>query len=217
MSPRVRVKICGLTTADDALLAAELGADALGFIFVPTSPRALTPAAAGAIIAQLPPLLTPVAVVRNEPVEVVREILTLSGCRVVQLHGDEPPEYLEALGLPAMKAIGVAGADDLDAIARYRATARAVLLDTKVAGHSGGTGQTFDWQLARQAQRYGLPLVLAGGLHPGNVAAAIRAVHPYAVDISSGIELAPGRKDPALMRQLFAAIRQAQELVSSEQ
>ena len=166
MSPRVRVKICGLTTADDALLAAELGADALGFIFVPTSPRALTPAAAGEIIAQLPPLLTPVAVVRNEPVEVVREILTLSGCRVVQLHGDEPPEYLEALGLPAMKAIGVAGADDLDAIARYRATARAVLLDTKVAGHSGGTGQTFDWQLARQAQRYGLPLVLAGGLIP---------------------------------------------------
>jgi len=206
---RVRVKICGLTNAADALLAAELGADALGFIFVPTSPRALTPAAARAIIEQLPPLVTPVAVVMNETVETVREIMAISGCQLAQLHGDEPPEFLQALGRPAIKAIAVATADDVDAIAQYRNTARAILLDTKIAGQSGGTGRTFDWQIARDAQQYGLPLVLAGGLHPGNIADAIRTVQPYAVDISSGIELAPGQKDHARMQQLFAAIRKA--------
>lgn len=208
--PRVRIKICGLTNAADALRATALGADALGFIFVAGSPRAVTPAAARAIIEQLPPLVTLVAVVRNESVETVREIMALSGCQVAQLHGEEPPEFLEALRWPAIKAIAVANAGDVEAIARYRTTARAVLLDTKVGGQSGGTGQTFDWQLARHAQRYGLPLVLSGGLHPGNIAAAIRTVRPYAVDISSGIEAAPGQKDPALMQALFEAIRQGE-------
>ena len=160
------------------------------------------------MIEQLPPLVTPVAVVMNESLKRVREIMAISGCRLAQLHGDEPPEFLQALGLPAVKAISVATEDDVAAIERYRATARAVLLDT-LAGQSGGTGRTFDWEIARHAQRYGLPLVLAGGLHPGNIAEAIRTVQPYAVDISSGIELAPGQKDPTLMRQLFAAINAA--------
>ena len=151
--------------------------------------------------------MTPVAVVRNEAVETVRESMAISGCRLAQLHGDEPPEFLQALGLPAIKAIAVATADDVAAIAHYRSTVRAVLLDTKVDGQSGGSGYPFDWQLARHAQQYGLPLVLAGGLQPGNIVAAIRTVSPYAVDISSGIEREPGKKDPARMRQLFAAIR----------
>lgn len=203
---RVRVKICGLTNLADALLAVELGADALGFNFYSKSPRATTPAAARAIIDRLPPFVTPVAVVVNEPVEAVREIMARSGCQLAQLHGDEPPDYLERLHLPAMKALPVGASEDLDALARYT-SAQAILLDTKVSGQYGGSGRTFDWQLARQAQRFGKPIVLAGGLTPDNIAEAVRIAQPYAVDISSGIELAPGQKDHERMRELFAALK----------
>jgi len=202
---RVRVKICGITTLSDALLAAELGADMLGFIFYAKSPRAIEPAAARAIIDRLPPYVTPVAVVVNESVEAVRRILDESGCLVAQLHGDESSAFLEALGRPAMRAVAVAEMADLDAIPHYP-LARAILLDTKVPGQSGGTGRTFDWHIAREARRYGRPIVLAGGLCPENIADAIRIAQPDAVDISSGIEAAPGRKEHEKMRQLFAAI-----------
>ncbi len=205
---RIRVKICGITNAEDAGLAVALGADALGFIFYPRSPRYLTPAAARAIIDALPPFVTPVAVVVNEPVAAVREMLTQSGCQVAQLHGDEPPAYLDDLGWPAIKGISVGSEADLQSLAAYR-TARAILLDTRVAGQRGGTGETFDWRLARTSQRCGRPIILAGGLKPENITEAITVADPYAVDVSSGVEREPGRKDHARLRALFTAISAA--------
>lgn len=205
MLARVRVKICGITEVADALLAAELGADALGFIFYSKSPRYLTPADARAIIAQLPPFITPVAVMVNESLEVMQQIMLTSGCRVAQLHGEEPPASFALLGWPAMKGLSVATPHDLEAISCYP-EACAILLDTKVAGQYGGTGKAFDWHIAREATRFGRPIVLAGGLHPDNITEAIAIAQPYAVDISSGVEAAPGRKDHARLRQLFAAI-----------
>ena len=204
----MRVKICGITNLEDALLAAELGADALGFIFFPRSPRYLTPAAARAIIDALPPFVTPVAVVVDEPAEAIEEIMAKSGCRVAQLHGQEPPAMLECLRWPAIKAVSVSSADDLTALERYPA-ARAFLLDTRVEGLHGGTGKTFDWTIAREARRYSKPIILAGGLTPENAAEAIRVAAPDAVDIGSGIERSPGRKDVERMRALFDAIRTA--------
>ncbi len=204
-SARTRVKICGITNADDAGLAVALGADALGFIFYPRSPRYLSPAAARAIIDHLPAAVLPVAVVVNETVESVRTILAESGCRIAQLHGQEPPAFLDAVGQPAIKAFSVATEADLASIPAY-AGARAILLDTKVAGQHGGTGMPFDWTLARAASACGLPIILAGGLNPENIAEAIRIARPFAVDVSSGVEREPGRKDPARLRALFAAI-----------
>ncbi|HOS44354.1 MAG TPA: phosphoribosylanthranilate isomerase, partial [Armatimonadota bacterium] len=197
--PRTRVKICGITHADDARLAVVLGADALGFLFYPPSPRAVTPAAARAIIAELPPFVTPVAVVVNEPPAAVRALLADTGCRVAQLHGDEPPAYLDELGCPAIKSLAIGGEADVPAVDAYRG-ARAILLDARVAGQRGGTGVSFDWRLARAARACGLPILLAGGLTPDNVAEAIAIAAPYAVDVSSGVERAPGRKDAEKLR-----------------
>lgn len=205
MPDRTRVKICGVTNMADALQAVAFGADALGFIFYARSPRYVAPSAARVIIDQLPPFVTPVAVMVNESVETISEIMTTSGCRVAQLHGDEPPELFEQLAWPAIKGIAVATSHDLDGLEAYR-QARALLLDAKVAGQYGGTGTTCDWLVAREARRFGQPLILAGGLSPENVAEAIRVAEPDAVDISSGIERAPGRKDPERMRLLFTAI-----------
>lgn len=202
---RVRVKICGITIREDALLAAELGADALGFIFAPSSPRYLSPEAARAIVDTLPPFVTPVAVMVNEPLARVEEILTLSGCRVAQLHGDTPTDLLAALAWPVVQAVSVAVAEDLAPLSRYP-HARAFLLDTKVAGQHGGTGQTFDWTLARQARGAGKPIILAGGLNPDNIADAIAVAQPDAVDLSSGVEREPGKKDHARLRALFVAL-----------
>jgi phosphoribosylanthranilate isomerase len=208
MTARVRVKICGITNREDALLAVELGADALGFIFYPRSPRYLDPAAARAIIDVLPPFVTPVAVLVNESAATIADIMRRSGCRVAQLHGDEPPALLETLAWPVIKGLPVAAPADLVALDRYPA-ARALLLDTKVAGQYGGTGATFDWTLARDAKACGRPIILAGGLTPDNIADAIRVAHPHAVDLSSGVELSPGKKDPEKLRRLFAAINEA--------
>ncbi len=205
---RTRVKICGITHADDARLAVALGADALGFIFYPPSPRAVTEEAARVIIAGLPPFVTPVAVVVNEPVVVVRALLAETGCRIAQLHGDEPPAYLSELGYPAIKSLAIGGEADIQAVEAYR-EARAILLDTRVAGQRGGTGVTFDWRLARAARSCGVPIILAGGLTPENVADAIATANPYALDVSSGVECTPGRKDPEKLRALFAAINAA--------
>ena len=200
---RVRIKICGITNADDALLAAALGADALGFIFYAQSPRCVTPAAARAIIELLPPFVTPVAVVVGEPADAVQALMARTGCRVVQYHGENPGE----LHCPIIKAHSVSSLADLDALYGHP-YARAFLLDTKIAGQYGGTGQPFDWTIARQAKEYGKPIILAGGLSPENVGEAIRIAAPHAVDINSGIERAPGRKDPERMRAVFAAVEE---------
>lgn len=205
---RIRVKICGITNLPDALLAAELGADALGFIFYPKSPRYIAPSAAGKIIAHLPPFVTTVAVMVNESLEGAREILAESGCRMAQLHGEESPEYLRELGFPAIKALSVATTDDLAILEQYP-YARAFLLDTKVPGQRGGTGITFDWTLAREARRFNRPIILAGGLSPENVGQALETAAPFGIDISSGIEISPGRKDLQRMVELFTAVREA--------
>ena len=205
---RTRVKICGITSRDDALAAVALGADALGFIFYPKSPRFITPAAARDIIGALSVFVTTVAVIVNETPQALEYILTSSGCAVVQLAGEESAEYLASLPYPAIKSLAIACGEDLAAIPRYSA-ARAILLDTRVAGQFGGTGKPCDWQLAIAAKAYGRPLILAGGLSPENIAEAIHTVQPHAVDINSCIEREPGKKDHARMRQLFAEIRRA--------
>ena len=158
----------------------------------------------------------PVAVVVNESREAVDRIMRESGCHLAQVHGHEPPEFLESLGWPAVKGVSVARPEDLAVVERYRC-ARAILLDTKVDGQFGGTGRTFDWTIARSARRFGRPIILAGGLGPDNVAEAIRVAEPDAIDVSSGVERAPGCKDPELLRRLFREVEEAREWPSPPQ
>lgn len=202
---RIRVKICGITNSEDALASVALGADALGFIFAPASPRYLTPAAARAIIDRLPPYVTPVAVTVNATREALDAIMRVSGCQLAQLHGDDPAAQFDDLPWPMVKAIPVADAADLAVLPRYP-HACAFLLDTKKPGHYGGTGETFDWGVIRHAPPVPQPFILAGGLTPANIRAAITVAQPYAVDISSGVERAPGVKDHEKLRALFVAI-----------
>lgn len=198
----MRVKICGITTIEDALAAVEAGAHALGFVFAP-SPRQVTPEQAAAIIAALPPFVHSVGVFVDGDIEAV-----LSRCPLdaVQFHGRESPADLARVqGTRRIKACQVAARADLRPLAAYREVADAFLLDARVSRLAGGTGQSFPWPLAREARRFGLPIILAGGLSPENVAAAIEAGQPDAVDVSSGVEASPGRKDPDRVRCFVAA------------
>jgi len=204
----MRVKICGITNLEDALLAAELGAQALGFIFYPKSPRSIKPEAARQIIAHLPPLVLSVGVFVNEAAALVLEVAEMVRLDWVQLHGEEPPEYCRFLYRNVMKAIRVQDQSSLEQMQQYQGSVRAFLLDTHKSDQKGGTGESFDWTLARQAREYG-PVVLAGGLRPENVAAAIREASPLAVDVASGVEASPGKKDPARLRAFFQAVAAA--------
>jgi phosphoribosylanthranilate isomerase len=192
----VRVKICGITNLRDAHRAVELGADALGFNFHPGSPRAISPERAREIIETLPPLVTTVGVFVNETIDAVREVRRQTGIALVQLHGDETPETVSALGPSVIKTIRVKGVESFDDLDRYHP--RAFLLDTHADAAYGGTGRRFSWDLTQWVE--GVPFFLAGGLTPDNVAEAIAATHPYGVDVSSGVEASPGRKDPALLK-----------------
>ncbi len=205
---RVRVKICGITRIEDALVAVEAGADALGFIFHPPSPRHLDPRAAGEIICQLPPLVSKVGVFVNAPEETIWETVRLAGTDTLQLHGEESPEFCRRFRpLTVYRAFRIRDASSLERLPAYDTTGW--LLDSEVHGQAGGSGERFDWDLAIQATRLGKPIVLAGGLTPDNVAAAIRQVRPYGVDVSSGVESRPGRKDPARLRAFLEAVRGA--------
>ncbi|HET9598706.1 MAG TPA: phosphoribosylanthranilate isomerase [Anaeromyxobacteraceae bacterium] len=195
--PRPRIKICGLTRLEDALLACELGADALGFNLWPGSKRHVDAEAVRAIVERLPPLVTTVGVFVNQPPTEVLSLAAQSGVQAVQLHGDESWEDVNGYPIPAIKAFRVAGPESLADLHRYRV--KAVLLDAPSAGY-GGSGQTFDWALAAEVARRAR-VILAGGLRPDNVAAAVRAVRPYAVDVASGVESAPGVKDPEQVRR----------------
>jgi phosphoribosylanthranilate isomerase len=192
----VRVKVCGITSLEDALVSAEAGADALGFNFWPKSKRYIEPDAAAAIVAELPPGVTPVGVfVDEEPVQVER-VARGTGLRGVQLHGDESPETASALAardLLVLKAFRVGGRFHLEELQKYEGVA-GFLLDADVTGEKGGTGRTFDWSRAKAARRYGR-ILLAGGLTVENVSEAIRQAQPFGVDVCSGVENAPGRKD----------------------
>lgn len=202
----VRVKICGITRLDDALYACEQGADALGFNFWPGSRRFVAPEAAAEIVARLPPFVTPVGLFVNQPPTEVLHAAALARVQCVQLHGDEEPRDCAGHVLPVIKAFRVGKPEDLAPIPRY-GTVAAVLLDAPSEGY-GGSGATFDWEVARGALG-GKPLVLAGGLTPENVAAAIHALRPWAVDVASGVESSPGVKDPEKVARFIRAAKEA--------
>jgi len=186
-----RVKICGITRLEDALAAAEAGADALGFNFWPGSKRYLEPRAAAEIITRLPPFVATVGVFVDPTRDEALRAAEASGVQWLQLHGDEPPELCASLPLPVLKGLRVRDRASLDALERYDVAG--FLLDADTAGY-GGSGQTFDWAVAAEGARRA-PIVLAGGLTPENVAEAVRQVRPWGVDVASGVERAPGVKD----------------------
>ena len=201
------IKICGITRLEDAQFAVACGANALGFVFWPDSPRSIDPARARAIAAVLPPFVTPVGVFVNQPAEYVNEVAAAVGLGVVQLHGDESIEFAASLRRPVLKAMALNAMTLNHAIDRWPA-GMMVLLDAHDPVRRGGTGRTIDWTAAASvaARR---PIVLAGGLTPDNVAGAIEQVRPFGIDVSSGVEAAPGVKDHGRLRQLFDAIRDA--------
>ena len=203
----MRVKICGLTRAEDALLAAELGAWAVGFVFWAGSPRYVAPERARAIVDALPASVTPVGVFVDQPVEEVDAIARGVGLGAVQLHGTESPAYAGGLKLPVIKALRVT--DAMSETARDEwPEATTLLIDTIDPERRGGTGRVVDWSAAADVARR-RPVLLAGGLRSDNITEAIRIVRPAGVDVSSGVERAPGVKDAALLRALFAALSRA--------
>ena len=204
----LKVKICGITEKEDALGAVKLGADALGFIFAP-SPRQISMGAARSIIKAIPPFVKTVGVFVNEETDTIREHITYCGLDLVQLHGDESPEFCSELMPYSVKAFRIKADSSLQKFAEYQANVRALLLDTYAADKVGGTGKTFDWQLAVKIKETGIPVILSGGLGPSNIEAAIRLVRPYAVDVNSGVEERPGKKCLDLVQQLMGKISRA--------
>jgi len=208
---RVRVKICGLTRAEDALWAAELGADAVGFIFA-ESPRQITPESARTIIELLPPWVSRVGVFVDQDIRLVRDIGDYCSLDYFQFHGHEDPAYCRQFPGRAIKAFRIREESDLTSLSKYILSA--YLLDTFSPDRMGGTGQVFDWRLAILAKRYGR-VILSGGLGPDNVAQAIQLVQPYGVDASSGLESAPGKKDHSKLSSFFKAVSSAASASSS--
>jgi len=202
----IRVKICGITNKRDALQAVESGADALGFIFA-ESPRRITPEQAKDIISCLPPFITTVGVFVNASEEEIKRIIQYCGIDMVQLHGDESPRFCNLFMPRTIKSLRVNDASILEKIPFYKGYVRAILLDTYDDRLMGGTGISFDWQIAVNTKRYGIPLILSGGLRPENIFNAIEIVKPFAVDVNSGVEIKPGRKSGVLMRSLFINIK----------
>ncbi len=201
-----RIKICGITNVEDALQAVEAGADALGFVFYAKSPRFITPQEAQTIIAELPPLVTTVGLFVNEPMPRIRRAMAAARLDVVQLHGDESPQDCLLEPLRVIKALRVQDASSLAAADSYQVSA--LLLDAWCDEAYGGTGKRFDWQLAKRltGQR---SLILAGGLNPENIIDAVRLVKPYGVDVSSGVEARPGKKDHQKVAEFICRVRNA--------
>lgn len=199
------VKICGITSLDDALAAVRHGASAVGFVFWRQSPRWIDPHRAQVIAGMLPPFVTPVGVFVNQPVEYVNEVADIARLGAVQLHGDEDPDYAAGVHRPVLKALSVAAAEDPSVDARWPMSSTMILLDAHDPVRRGGTGTTVDWAGA-SAVAARRRVVLAGGLTPDNVAGAIERVNPFGIDISSGVERAPGVKDHDKLQALFEAI-----------
>jgi phosphoribosylanthranilate isomerase len=200
----VRVKICGITNLDDALYAADCGADAVGFIFYPKSPRFVEIAKAKDIISKLPPFITTVGVFVNQSINDVANIVSRCNINVVQLHGDETPEYCSKISVKKIKAIRIKDEDSIKDITNYKVDT--FLLDTHSENSYGGTGKVFNWDLAIKAKGYG-KIVLSGGLTPDNVKEAIEKVKPYGVDISSGVEERKGKKDREKVKEFIKRVR----------
>lgn len=209
---RVKVKICGIRTPEEAQAAVDLGADALGFNLWEKSPRFISVDEVRRIVQDLPPFVTSVGVFVNESPESIRSIMAVTGLQVVQLHGDEGPSILELLeGLAIIKAFRIDGQFDVEQMKSCKASA--ILLDSRVTGEYGGTGQRFDWRLAVEAKA-AARIILAGGLKQDNIVEAIHFVNPYAVDVCSGVESEPGQKDIVKMREFMAAVDRANQLHS---
>jgi phosphoribosylanthranilate isomerase len=204
---QTKVKICGLTSVADAQAAAAAGADMIGLMFYEGSPRYITLPQAVEIARSLPPFVLRVGVFVNPDEAQVIEAIAACGLNLLQFHGDESSEFCTQFGLMSMKALRVRDAESIAALEHYQTDA--FLLDAYSKAGLGGTGEKFNWDLAIAAKRFGKPVFLAGGLTPENVAAAVRQVQPFAVDVSSGVESAPGRKDPAKMRAFIEAVRGA--------
>ncbi|MEE8422955.1 MAG: phosphoribosylanthranilate isomerase [Thermodesulfobacteriota bacterium] len=193
----VKVKICGITNEKDALLACNAGADALGFVFYERSSRYIDPVQAGSIIKKLPPFITTVGVFVNQDYAYVKHVGGVAGIDLFQLHGDETPEFCLRFGNSAIKAFSVKDHATITGLSEFKVSA--YLLDTFQEGIAGGTGKVFNWNLAGEAKKFGR-IILAGGLSPENVKEAVRKVQPYAVDVSSGVESEPGKKDEEKVR-----------------
>ncbi len=202
----MKVKICGITNPDDALAAVEYGADALGFVFYPKSPRYITPEKAAAITSLLPPFISTVGVFVNEKPDIILQIMKMTGIRVLQLHGSETPDTCK-IWTPVVKSFRVADFTDLKPLEEYKGVS-AYLLDTYSQSEYGGTGRIFNWDIAVEAKREGR-IILAGGLTPENIEMAVHHVKPYAVDVSSGVEAKKGKKDLNKLKEFIGKARRA--------
>jgi phosphoribosylanthranilate isomerase len=207
MRSRTRIKFCGITRPADAEAAVRLGADAIGLVLVPASARFIELAPAVIIRRRLPAFVQAVALFLDAPAEAVKRAVGELQPDLLQFHGNEGPEFCASFGRPYLRAVPMQGAIDLAGWERRFAGAAGLLLDAHAAGELGGQGRTFEWGAIRATR----PFVLAGGLTPDNVGAAIRAARPHAVDVSSGIEQAPGVKDEAKMRRFIEEVRNADE------
>ena len=203
----VKVKICGITNAEDGTAAAEAGADALGFIFCEQSPRYVPVEKAALVTRNLPPMIVKVGVFVDAEEEVVLRAIRECGLNLLQFHGAESPEYCLQFGLMSMKAFQVRDAQSLARMTDFKTDAW--LLDAYSPDKPGGTGERFNWDLAIEARKWGRPIFLAGGLTPENVAEAVRHVEPYAVDVSSGVEASPGKKDHGKVKAFIDAAKGA--------
>jgi phosphoribosylanthranilate isomerase len=215
MAARTRIKVCGITNMEDAGGAVEMGGDALGFIFAEKSPRRIEPEKARELIRSLPPFVDAVGVFVNEAFDVVNDIVQYCGLTVVQLHGNESPQYCENISCRLVKAFsfrpgGVSGAQ-APVYDPYRGLISGYLFDTFHESMAGGTGRTFDWDLVLRMSPPG-PVILAGGLHPENIGEAIRRVRPFAIDVNSGVEIEPGRKDMDKLARLLGEVAEADEI-----
>ena len=201
-----QIKICGITNLEDALGAVAAGANALGFVFYEKSPRYVLPEKVGQIVSALPPFVTTVGLFVNASPDRIKQTMQIAGLNVIQLHGNELPEDCCLSPYPVIKAVRVKNTDSLAGIDNYQVSA--LLLDAWSDQQYGGTGECFDWQLAKKLTGR-VPIILAGGLNPDNVAQAIREVNPYAVDVSSGVEESPRHKDHKKVRKFTQQVRQA--------
>lgn len=204
---RVRIKICGMTRTEDVAEAARLGVDAVGLVFYPRSPRNVGVDQARTLVAALPAFVTVTALFLDPDRDHVQRVLDNVRVELLQFHGGEPAEFCRGFGRPYIKAVPMGGQADVIEYAQRHSGAAALLLDSHAAGQRGGTGVSFDWGSLPKFD--GPPLILAGGLKPGNVATAIRIVRPYGVDVSSGVESAPGIKDAAKMATFVREVNDA--------
>ena len=200
-----KVKICGITNLADAQVAVEAGADAIGFIFYEKSPRFVTIQQAAEISKQLPPFVMRVGVFVDADTDFITRAIGDCNLNLLQFHGDEAPEFCTQFGLMSMKAFRVRDTESLKEFPKYQTDA--YLLDAFSSTTLGGTGKTFSWDLAVEAQKFGKPIFLSGGLTPENVADAVKKVQPFAVDVSSGVEITPGKKDAAKVRAFIFAVK----------